>query len=241
MKKTISTLFVAVALCSYPSIALGKGLDDLSDQNPEVKAEGEGAPAVEGAGATTGEENVAPAAAEPTATNQAPVANNTALANKLTFSTSFGWVYASRSKGEWRGSGMSDVSVGYRYLTMSPKLSVVGTYRYAPVNVVGEVDGHSYRGVWESHYFGSKADYKLNPKTVLTGGLEAGYVLVYLTPTDGLETEKKHEDNGVSISLGGGADYSITDNGTFTVGPRINAGFGSFTTVQVSASAGFMF
>jgi hypothetical protein len=239
MKKTISTFFVAVALCSYPSIALGKGLDDLSDQNPEVKAEAEGTTGAEGSEADEG-------AAETTsgntgATNQEPVVNNTALANKLSFSTSFGWVYASRSKGDWRGSGMSDISVGYRYLTMSPKLSVVGTYRYAPVSIVGEVDGNSYRGVWESHYFGSKADYKLNAKTVLTGGLEAGYVLVYLIPTDGLETEKKHEENGVSISLGGGADYSITDNGSFTVGPRINAGFGSFTTVQVAASAGFMF
>jgi hypothetical protein len=109
------------------------------------------------------------------------------------------------------------------------------------VSVVGEIDGNSYRGVWETHYFGSKADYKLNSKIVLTGGLEAGYVLVYLTPTDGLETEKKHEENGVSVSLGGGADFSMSENGAFTVGPRLNAGFGGFTTVQVSASAGFMF
>jgi hypothetical protein len=234
MKKTFSTLFVAVALCTNPSLALGKGLDDLSEQNPEVKAENEGGEAANGSEATAESQQTS-------ATNQAPVPNNPALANKLSFSTSFGWVYASRSKGEWRGNGMSDISIGFRYLTMSPKLSVVGTYRYAPVNVVGEVDGNSYRGVWETHYFGSKADFKLNASTVLTGGLEAGYVLVYLTPTDGLETEKKHEENGVSISLGGGADFSMTDNGTFTVGPRINAGFGSFTTVQVAASAGFMF
>ncbi len=237
MKKIISTMFVAVALCSYPSIALGKGLDDLSDQNPEVKDPDSktGDEASPAANAVTGE------AATTTATNQAPVSHEGAMHQKLTFSTSFGLVYASRSKGDWRGNGMSDLTVGYRYLTMSPKLSLVGTYRYAPVNVVGEIDGNSYRGVWESHYFGSKADYKLNSKIVVTGGMEAGYVLVYLTATDGLETASKHEDNGVSITLGGGADYLMTENGAFTIGPRLNAGFGSFTTVQVAASAGFMF
>lgn len=238
MKKTISTLLVVGSFCTHPSIAFAKGLDDLSSQNPEVKAEDDGEETTDETKATPAKRE---ASAETAATNQAPEANNTALANKLWFATSFGWVYASRSKGDWRGNGMSDLSIGYRYLTMSPKLSVVGTYRYAPVNVVGEIDGNSYRGVWETHYFGSRADYKLNAKTVLTGGLEAGYVLVYLIPTDGLETQKKHEENGVSISLGGGADYAISDSGSFTVGPRINAGFGSFTTVQVAASAGFMF
>jgi len=238
MKKTILTLFVAVALSSYSNIALGKGLDDLSEQNPETKADGAATPGAEKEDEAAVNTKAPEGAAAQT---QAPVSLEGPLHKKLTFSTSFGWVYASRSEGDWRGSGMSDLSVGYRYLIMNPKLSLVGTYRYAPVNVVGEVDGNSYRGVWESHYFGSKADYKLNSRVVLTGGLEAGYVLVYLMPTDGLETQKKHEENGISISLGGGADYAISDNGAFTVGPRLNAGFGSFTTVQVAASAGFMF
>jgi len=234
MKKTISTITVAFALCSS-SIALGKGLDALAGQNPETQAAEESQETEENSTVPTDQKT------NTTANNSAPVSYAGPLHQKLSFSTSFGWVYASRSKGDWRGSGMSDLTVGYRYLTLNPTLSLVGTYRYAPVNVVGEIDGNSYRGVWETHYLGTKADYKLSPKIVLTGGLEAGYVLVYLTPTDGLETEKKHEDNGVSIALGGGADFILSENNAFTVGPRLNAGFGGFTTMQVGASAGFMF
>jgi hypothetical protein len=235
MKNLISTMTLAVALNTYTSDGLAKGLDDLAEQNPETQAEGEAdSKGSDAAAKAEGE-------AATTAATTAPVSLEGPMHQKLSFSTSFGWVYASRSEGDWRGSGMSDLTIGYRYMTLNPKLSLVGTYRYAPVSVVGEIDGNSYRGVWETHYFGSKADYKLNSKIVLTGGLEAGYVLVYLTPTDGLETEKKHEENGVSVSLGGGADFSMSENGAFTVGPRLNAGFGGFTTVQVSASAGFMF
>lgn len=222
-----SLLASIVALLSQSSLAAG--LDELSDQNPETKAEESAAGAADIAPATTA------------ATNTAPVSYAGPLHQKLSFATSFGWIKASRSKGSWRGNGISDLMVGYRFLDISSILSITGTYRYAPINVVGEQDDHSYRGVWETHYFGTKADYKLNSKTNLTGGMEVGYVLTYLTPTDGLETDKKHEENGVSVTLGGGADFQISDNWAFSAGPRVYAGFGSISTFQLGASAGFMF
>lgn len=228
MNNYFSTFFLTgmVALMSQSTFAAG--LNDLAGQNPETKAED----------TSTVESN---GKATTTAVNTAPVSYAGPLHQKLSFATSFGWIKASRSKGNWRGNGISDLSIAYRYLEISTILSLSGTYRYAPINVVGEQDDHSYRGVWETHYFGTKADYKLNPKTNLTGGLELGYVLTYLTPTDGLETEKKHEENGVSVALGGGADFLISENWAFSAGPRAYAGFGSISTFQLGASAGFMF
>jgi hypothetical protein len=232
MTVNLKLLCLAGLVASASGQSMAKGLDDLSGQNPEVKAEEE---------STEGEKPAAAGEKTAEAAPAAPVSYEGPLHQKLSFATSFGWVSASRSKGDWSGNGMSDLSVGFRYMTLNPTLSLVGTYRYAPINVVGEEDGHSYRGVWEAHYLGTRADYKLNPKTTLTGGLEAGYVLVYLLPVDGQETEKKHENNGVSITLGGGADFMLSENWAFSAGPRVYAGFGSFTTIQVGASAGFMF
>jgi opacity protein-like surface antigen len=226
MLKRSATLVLA-GLIFASQAASAKGLEDLSGQNPELKAEEEPAET--------------PVKTDTAVVNQEPVSYAGPLHQKLSFATSFGWVSASRSKGDWRGNGISDFTVGYRFLDLNAALSLAGTYRYAPINVVGEEDDHSYRGIWEAHYFGMKADYKLNPKTNLTGGMELGYVLVYLTSTDGLETEKKHEENGVSVTLGGGADFMISENWAFSAGPRLYAGFGSFTTIQVGASAGFMF
>lgn len=227
-----SILTGMVALIAQGSFAAG--LDDLADQNPETKAEGaEAGPQSEAA-----TESSAPSTA---AVNTAPVSYAGPLHQKLGFATSFGWIKASKSKGNWRGNGISDLAIGYRFLDISPVLSLTGTYRYAPINVVGEQDDQSYRGVWEAHYLGSKADYKLNTKTTLTGGMEVGYVLTYLTPTDGLETEKKHEENGVSVTIGGGSDFLISENGAFSAGPRLYVGFGSISTIQLGASAGFMF
>lgn len=233
MTVKLKSLCIAVLFVSAPKISLAKGLEDLSGQNPETKTEEEVAEGAEG--------NSAEAANPSDAAPAAPVSYAGPLHQKLSFATSFGWVKASRSKGDWRSNGVSDISVGYRYLVMNPTLSLVGTYRYAPINVVGEEDGQSYRGVWEAHYLGTRAEYQLNKKTMLTGGLEAGYVLVYLLPVDGQETQKKHENNGASVTLGGGADFMLSENWAFTAGPRLYAGFGSFTTFQLGASAGFMF
>lgn len=231
--KTLCLAGIVLGTTGFKGIAQAKGLEDLSEQNPEVKEDV----------APSGDKKPAAKSEVPATTpaQAGPVSYEGPLHQKLSVSTSFGWVKASRSKGDWRANGMSDLSVGFRYLTLNPKLSFVGTYRYAPIDVVGEEDKQSYRGVWEAHYLGTRAEYKLNQKTLLTGGLEAGYVLVYLEPTDGLQTQKKHENNGASVTLGGGADFIISENWALSAGPRLYAGFGSFNTFQLGASAGFMF
>ena len=111
---TIFSLVAGLILAGAP--AFGEGLDELSQNNPEnapAAAEGE---AAEGDAA----EETQPAQATTPPIVQS--AASKAIADKLFLQTSFGWVKASKKEGEWDGSGMSDLTVGY-------KLAPVGLFR----------------------------------------------------------------------------------------------------------------
>lgn len=206
--------------------AVAKGLETLADKNPE------NAPA---AGEGTGD------AAATAAAPMEQSAASKAIAQKLWLATTFGWAHVSSSKGEWKGSGMTDIAVGYKVLPLAANMSVDATYRYAPIAVSGQVDDRSYRGVWDCHYLGGRFNYKMSDSLSAVGTAEAGYVLVYLRPTDGLDQESKHEENGFSMVVGGGADWHLLEKGAVSAGPRLNVGFGSVTTIQVAGAATFVF
>lgn len=209
--------------------ALAKGLEDLSQQNPESEV-------------APGDEDKKPADEGGEAKQAAPMvqsATSKALQDKLSLTTSFGWVKASKGKGEWKGSGMSDLTVGYKFAAVSPTMSLDGTYRYAPVAVSGVEDDVSYRGVWETHFFGARLHYAMGSTTVVGSG-EVGYTMVHTKPVDGQEQVKKAEAGGGQVALGGGADFHVIDK-NMTAGPRLILGFGSFTTIQVAGAVGFLF
>jgi hypothetical protein len=210
-------LFAAVAVLMLAAPARAAGLNDLSKESPEADAE--------------------PAPAAPVE----PGAMSKGLAQKLYLGTSFGRVTASRSKGHWEGSGMSDLLVGYRLVSLGAASSISASYRYAPVAVSGREDGRDFRGVWEAHYVGARFHYAITPNLSAFGSAEAGYVLVYLKPTDGLGDESKYEHNGGSMAVGGGVDWGLFDKGAFAVGPRLYVGFGSMTTVQYAVATTFVF
>lgn len=55
--------------------------------------------------------------------------------------TSFGWAWLSRSKGEWDANGMSDITLGWKIpWTPAEPMIVYGTYRYAPIGVTMEAE-----------------------------------------------------------------------------------------------------
>lgn len=205
--------------------ALAKGLDDLSDANPEAKAE-------DGEAAAKGAASAAP---------QPAGAMSKALAEKLYASTSFGFVKASKGSGEWSSNGMSDVTFGYRIMSLGGGLSVAGTYRYAPIAVTGNEDGQEYSGSWEGHYFGGQVHYPISSNLRALGSGELGYVLVHLQSEDDQTVQDKHQAAGVSVAVGGGADYTLSEGPGFAVGPRLYAGLGSFTTIQLAAAFSFLF
>jgi hypothetical protein len=207
--------------------AVAKGLSELSDENPAEQP-------ADGAKEEGGDEE----GAKTEAVKQ-PGAASKALADKLFLSTSGGWATGSRSDGKWTASGMSDLEVGYKLVTLNKQMNVFGTYRYAPMAVAGTVDDRSYRGVWEAHFFGGRFNYQLSKTLTALASGELGYVLVHVNDTDGLAPETKVSNPGVQLAVGGGADFMLIDK--WTVGPRLVVGVGGFTTVQVAAAAGFLF
>jgi hypothetical protein len=227
MRVKLLSLFVALA---WNGGALAKGLEELGQSNPETQAsEGEEKAAAEG---EEGENKAAP---------QPPGALSQTLAEKLYMATSFGWVSASKSDGEWKSSGMSDFQIGYLVMKLNAQMSVHGTFRYAPIAVSGEQESHLYRGVWEVYNFGGRFNYRVSPTILAVGTGELGYVKADLNAVDGLEPIEDHQAGGAMLSVGGGADFALTEKGSFSAGPRLYAGFGSYSAIQLSAAASFLF
>jgi hypothetical protein len=230
-KSTTAVLFAVSSLVAFNADpALAKGLESLSESSPENQE------------AEAKAEAKAEAHAKAEAELKAPSEASKAIAEKLFVGTSYGWVIVSKAKGDWKGSGMSDITVGYKLpLGLAPNIALSGTYRYAPVVVSGEEDGHSYRGVWDTHYFGTRLGYRFMSQLTAIGSAELGYVLTYLTPLDGLESEDEHEKNGVSVALGGGVDWDVFGQKQVTAGPRVTAAFGTVSIIQIGGALSFLF
>ncbi len=229
----VKNVLLAGLLMAVASVATAKGLDSLSSSNPDSAEEGDkGDKHAKGDGDQGEKADAAP---------KVKSAASKSVGGNLFMSTSFGWINASRGSGTWRSSGMSDVLIGYKVATLSPTMSVAGTYRYAPIGVSGEEGLHSYRGVWEMHNFGGMLNYVVNPSIAAIGTAEVGYVAAHLHSTDGLTEDPKAEKGGVSVGAGGGADFSIGEKNTVSVGPRLRLSFGSFSTVQLAGAFNFLF
>jgi hypothetical protein len=118
-------------------------------------------------------------------------------------------------------------------------MSLWGSFRYAPIAVAGDVDGVAYRGVWETFNLGALGKFNLGQGLTAVGSFELGWVLVYLRQLNEVENTKNHETNGFMASLGGGIDWDIVPK--FALGPRLYAGFGSATAIQLGAAGTFSF
>jgi len=242
----------ALLLSAVVSFAFGapkvraKGLDTLEQSNPDNKPEADKDDATTPSTTDDQTDQAEPAAGETadktTATAaEPPSATSKALAGKLSLATSFGWVKATQSTGDWQSGGMSDVTVGYRVAALSPSLAVDATYRYAPVAVSGVVQTHSYRGVWETHYVGARANYTIHKGLNALGTAELGFTTDHLKAVDELGDETKYEKKGAMVALGGGADWQLLDSAALALGPRLYVGLGAWKTVQLGVAAGFLF
>src|SRR5690349_1582542 len=94
-----------LSLVAVSGLAQAKGLDELSQDNPDSEI-------------GAGDEDKGSQATGEGAKSTAPMVKSEtskALTDKLFVGTSFGWVKASKSEGEFTGGGMSDFTVGYKF------------------------------------------------------------------------------------------------------------------------------
>ena len=252
-------LLIVAALALAATPGLSKGLDTLSAQNPanpenqpdadegaedgEEAAEGtdgeqpeeqdQQAEAQEEEGEEEGEDEEEEAPPPPSEFSKS-------IAGKILVQTSYARVVASQSDGDWKSSGMSDISIGYKIpAAIMPGLDLFGTFRYAPFDFSAEVDNFSYRGVAEGYNFGALAFYKMTDMIDLLGSFELGYSVVSLSSVDELNPKDVPDDNGVLVNLGFGADFAMNEK--FAAGPKLTIGFGQFTVFQIGGGVTMMF
>ncbi len=156
---------------------MAAGLDDLADANPEAE---EAKEATEEGAEATNEEAAPEASAEKAAKRP--------FSDELYLATSYGWVSASLSEGEWTSSGMSDFTVGYKVANMG--FDVFATYRYAAIAIAGGANDQGYRGVIEAHNFGGLGVWDIKDGLQALGSAVLGLSTVSLDGTDGLAVEE---------------------------------------------------
>jgi len=217
-----------------------KGLDTLAEENPSTDSEESDETPEENAKAPQKAASAEKATPDANATKTAPQEGlSKELADKLHVGTSWGLVKASKSEGNWKSSGMSDLTIAYKLPVEISGMSLWGSFRYAPMAIAGDVDSVAYRGVWEAYNLGAIGKLSLGNGLSAVGSFELGWVLVYLRQLNEVENTKNHESNGFMASLGGGVDWDIVPK--FALGPRLYAGFGSATAIQFGAAGTFSF
>ena len=242
-----AALFVLLmwVLTSGAPELLAKGLGELSEKNPEADNDAESndqgdAPPVSQSGrrveAGASDDNEE-------SDNDIPIVSSFSktLSGKATLFSSVGWAKVSQSGGTWKSSGYSDFGLNYQISAINEATKFLVSYRFVPVVVSGLVNGHSYRGVWETHNIGGQVKLKTSRKTIAIASGELGFLKSYLHPTDGLVAEGAASKGGAVLALGTGMDYWVLNRSEFTIGPRLYLGLGAARQMQLSLTCGFGF
>lgn len=233
MLNKISIQLVIFALSTQTAVA--KGLEELSNKAPAEQEESKDSEAAT-------DEKQADTQQEVVETKEEKAAPRPEkIKGKLSIETSFGWVSAKMSEGDWKSAGMSDITLSYFIKKHADKFDLFGTYRFAPMDMAGNVDNQSYRGVAEIHNFGGRAHYTASDKLRYLGSAELGYAMVSLDSLDDQPVEDKHRKNSVVVTAGGGADWKALGDYDLAVGPRLYATFGNISAFQLSAAASLKF
>lgn len=232
MKILIKNCALAATILFFSAPGQSAGLEDLSNANPENKAEEETQQAEESDQEATIEE---PATAETKVETKAERVRP--LADSFYFATSVGWASAALSEGTWVSSGMSDFTIGYKFKNVG--FDIFGTYRYAPAAFAGHTDTQAYRGVIEVHNFGGLGIWNIKNKFKVLASAELGLAMVSLDSADKLPVEDELEQTGAIFNLGTGADWKMTEK--FELGPRLYLGAGTASLFQFSANATMYF
>jgi hypothetical protein len=210
-----------LSLSSFSTHVEGKGLDQISSQNPANQPP--------------------PTPVPESGVSQPTSAFSQSLSGRAFLAVSTGFVKASKSNGTWRSSrGISDIFFAYGIPELSQDIPIYATYRYTPVSVSGTEKGHEYRGIWETHALGAFGKHPLQPHLDAIAGAELGYILVHLKPLDSLEEDKEAEKNGITFTILGGLEYKLLEE-KLAVGPRLHLGIGTTQIYQLAISTGFYF
>jgi hypothetical protein len=164
-----------------------------------------------------------------------------AIEDKLVLGTGLGWISLSGEGGNWNAGFHSQLFMTYALPVNVAGFALAGSFRYLPLDVTPKIDKNSYRGVVEGLMFGAEGRMKVTAPTNMAyvATAELGYMKTSLDPSDDLAKISSHGKSGVSLAVGGGADWTFL--GKLAGGPRVRLGFGSYSMFEVSGAIGCYF
>lgn len=154
--------------------------------------------------------------------------------NKLVLGTSLGWVSLSGEGGNWNAAFHGQIFLAYALGINLVGFELGATARYVAMDVTPRIDKNSYRGVVEGYSFGAEGRKVLNESWTAVAGADLGYFITSLDSSDDLPKVAAHEENGISLAVGGGADWAWSEK--IKLGPRARLGVGGFSTFEISGA-----
>ncbi len=215
-----------------------KGLDELKPEDTKNAGEdGKPSEGVEAEGANP--ENVAKENPEEEKAPKLTFTREGAayLNDKAFLEVSYGIIRASASEGDWRASGMTDLS--FKYKLREGSWELFAQARYAPFDVTVYDQQVGYRGTVNAYYLGAESKLKFQKSWYASADAELGLMAVYLNNVADVGSNPDLEKNGANVSIGLGAGRQLWDY--LWIGPKVHLGFGRFSTFQFSVASALMF
>lgn len=223
--------FCLFAIFSYSNIGYAKGLDELSEANPENQEQIE-------------KQSNLPTSSDNTQTGTATIQRESSTSywdDKFNLSTSFGRAFTIKNNDNWKPSGVTDITLSLKLFQLPDNLNLHGTIRYSPIAITGETNSRMYRGIWEIYNIGGQINAPYKDHINLLSSLELGFVQGTIRPVDGLEPKHKILQRGTNLTFGAGVDFFSTASKKVSVGPRVYMSLGKYRLIQTSAAFSFFF
>lgn len=179
-------------------------------------------------------ENVQPPAEEAAEVKKpaSVTASNSPVTTKwdglIRVSTSYGLASLKIDDNDYKIGGASDFKVSYKFSNSLMGMPAFATFRYAGHGVFTDIDGEDYTGSVSGIFFGAGVDVPIQDGVIAFGGAELGGFLQDLEDTQGTNTSSPPSDFAAGLVMTGGANYMLQEK--LAIGPRIDVGFGGFTT-----------
>ena len=161
------------------------------------------------------------------------------LADRLALGTGILWTAVSSDKADWHAGFSSTLHIAWRmHKLLNDRLALFFTGQYQAVDTVTKLDTDQYRGAIQTISIGPKGAYDMNSYAI-NFSLLAGYSFTNLEPIESSESNSELEKKGFDTSLSVGASWKVRPK--LAVGPVIQLGFGTFSTIRGGVNASFVF
>lgn len=237
----ITMIFVCLVVFSHRGLAQG-----LKDTSPEELVKPEKAPEEPKAKKkkkskkkrkkkTSDDEPMVPA---DEAVNQKEKSKS-GLDDRLLLGLEMGFFSLKPDSDSWTTGVSGGLYAAYKILPITQSLDFFASYSYSPVDALVDTDAGEYRGIIESHTFGSLVQYHHGDTLSFDGRAEIGYSKATLTAeTTIAEGSKDPEVDGVALRIGASAFWKFQDK--VRLGGGVNLSIGTFTGLSAVVSTQFI-